>query len=727
VGTGDGGDAVTSQELTSLSGKVLRINSNGSIPKDNPFAGALKGKYGAIWAYGVRNAFSMAYDLVTNRLVANDVGYSSYEEVNEVLPGTNYGWPVTEGPEGPTAQWSNYKAPLYYYDHTKGCSIVGSAFYRPKVMSFPEVYAGKLFFMDYCNGALHVLDPDKGHVVDTLITGLDRPVALAVSPEGELYYAQRAGAWGYNTSTAEGSLWKIVYAPDATPKIIRNPVSTTVTEGEGVQFEVVTSGAAPFTYAWSVNGREVALGTTPTLELKDVPLDMDGTQVVCLVTNENGSVSTVPAILNVKTNSRPDVHILSPSDGYTYKGGDVLAFSGVATDPEDGPLDASHLTWEIVFHHDDHVHPAMPALRGVTEGTYAIPKAGETSHNVWYRIYLTATDSQGFTQRTYKDYHPQVVLVRLQSDPPNVPVRLEGKLVETPFVFPAVAGTTRVAEAVTSTRSGPEQLLIFGQWSTGTNTARIRFEVPDSSHTYTVQYQSIPPGNGNGLSGKYYRSREDFDNDRPMFIRKDKAVHFDWMQETAVPGLGANPLYMRWEGLIEPYHTDAYTFSVTPGGSAQLWVDQQQVIEQQAGSRPEVPEGTIVLEAGRKYPVRLEYAKEDAAQALALTWKSTLLHPEIIPQSQLFTTGILSTESTRSKLLPNPFTGQAKIMLKDHSGEVHLKLQDVQGRTVAERRGIAGSAESIIGLEVEENIRLGLYFLHIQSREKKEVLRVVKQ
>ena len=727
VGTGDGGDAVASQELTSSSGKILRINPDGSIPRDNPFFGELKGKYAAIWAYGVRNVFSMAYDAVTNRLTANDVGYFSYEEVNEVLPGINYGWPITEGPEGPTAQWSNYKAPLYHYDHTKGCAIVGAAFYRPKEMSFPAGYAGKLLFMDYCNGALNVLDADNGRIVDTLITGLDRPVALAVSPRGELYYAQRAGSWGYNTSTAEGSLWKIVYAPEATPAITRNPLSTTVTEGEKAKFEVVASGTAPFTYAWMVNGREVALGATPTLEVADVPLDLDGAQVVCMVTNENGSVATAPATLSVKINSRPDVQILSPADGYTYKGGDVLTFSGVATDPEDGPLDASHLTWEVVFHHNDHVHPAMPPLQGVAAGTYTIPRVGETSHNVWYRVYLTATDSQGFTQRTYKDYHPQVVLVRLQSDPPNVPVRLEGKIVETPFVFPAVAGTTRVTEAVTSTRLSPEQLLIFDQWSTGTRTARMRFEVPDSSHTYTVQYQSISPGHGNGLSGKYYRSQEDFDNDWPLFIRRDNAVHFDWMYAGAAPTPNDDPHYMRWEGLIEPYHTDEYTFSVTPGGSVGLWVDNQPVIERQDASRSKAPEGTIALQAGRRYPVRLEYAKKDADQGLALTWKSTLLSQEIIPQSQLFTTGILGTGSTRSTLLPNPFTGRARIMLKDHAGEVHLTLQDVQGRTVAAHRGIAGSAESIIGLEVEESLRPGLYFLHIQSAEKKEVLRVVKQ
>src|SRR6266513_2122113 len=66
-----------SQDLKSLLGKILRINPDGSIPEDNPFYSATEGKYRAIWAYGLRNPFGLAFQPGTGRLFENDVGQSS--------------------------------------------------------------------------------------------------------------------------------------------------------------------------------------------------------------------------------------------------------------------------------------------------------------------------------------------------------------------------------------------------------------------------------------------------------------------------------------------------------------------------------------------------------------------------------------------------------------------------------------------------------------------------
>src|SRR5437868_5140307 len=76
-----------SQRLDTLQGKILRINVDGSIPQDNPFLTHTTGKYRAIWAYGLRNPFGLAFQPETKRLFESDVGESSWEEVNEILPG----------------------------------------------------------------------------------------------------------------------------------------------------------------------------------------------------------------------------------------------------------------------------------------------------------------------------------------------------------------------------------------------------------------------------------------------------------------------------------------------------------------------------------------------------------------------------------------------------------------------------------------------------------------
>ena len=78
--------------------------------------------------------------------------------------------------------------------------------------------------------------------------------------------------------------------------------------------------------------------------------------------------------------------ILSPTDGATFRAGDVITFSGTATDAEDGTLPASAYTWNIDFLHDTHVHPGTP-ITGVTSGTFTIPTAGhDFSDFTRYRV-----------------------------------------------------------------------------------------------------------------------------------------------------------------------------------------------------------------------------------------------------------------------------------------------------------------------------------------------------
>jgi len=96
--TGDGGEAaVHAQDLSSLSGKVLRIAADGSVPADNPYVG-VPGARGEIWSLGFRNPWKFTFD-EGGRLLVGDVGENAWEEVNIVTRGGNYGWPWFEGPE----------------------------------------------------------------------------------------------------------------------------------------------------------------------------------------------------------------------------------------------------------------------------------------------------------------------------------------------------------------------------------------------------------------------------------------------------------------------------------------------------------------------------------------------------------------------------------------------------------------------------------------------------
>lgn len=98
VAVGENAYRSNAQTLSNLLGKILRINPDGTIPADNPFFTEATGQNRAIWALGLRNPYTFAFQPGGARMFINDVGQSSWEEINHGIAGANYGWPITEGP-----------------------------------------------------------------------------------------------------------------------------------------------------------------------------------------------------------------------------------------------------------------------------------------------------------------------------------------------------------------------------------------------------------------------------------------------------------------------------------------------------------------------------------------------------------------------------------------------------------------------------------------------------
>lgn len=90
---GDRGDRHSAQDLKSHNGSILRLNLDGSIPKDNPFYGSKKA-LAAIWSYGHRNPQGIVFDHNKQQLWAIEHGPRGGDEINLILAGRNYGWPV---------------------------------------------------------------------------------------------------------------------------------------------------------------------------------------------------------------------------------------------------------------------------------------------------------------------------------------------------------------------------------------------------------------------------------------------------------------------------------------------------------------------------------------------------------------------------------------------------------------------------------------------------------
>ena len=114
VAVGENASSSNAQTVSNLLGKMLRIDPAAYdpadplavIPNDNPtsfpgVAGTPTGQNKAIWSLGLRNPYTFAFQPGTGRMHINDVGQSTWEEIDNGLPGRNYGWPMTEGPNPP--------------------------------------------------------------------------------------------------------------------------------------------------------------------------------------------------------------------------------------------------------------------------------------------------------------------------------------------------------------------------------------------------------------------------------------------------------------------------------------------------------------------------------------------------------------------------------------------------------------------------------------------------
>ncbi len=199
IGVGENANGANSQSKSNLLGKMLRINAiDGSIPADNPFLATTTGKNQAIWAMGLRNPFTFGIQPGTGRIFIDDVGQSSWEEIDDGIAGANYGWPISEGSTNQSQRRDRtaLHVPAQRRSAVTGCAITGGAFYNPSTVQFPASYVGKYFCSDLCNGWTRTVDPAAGFAVADFATGISSPVKMQVGPTGSLDYLYGAGGTG---------------------------------------------------------------------------------------------------------------------------------------------------------------------------------------------------------------------------------------------------------------------------------------------------------------------------------------------------------------------------------------------------------------------------------------------------------------------------------------------------------------------------------------------------
>ena len=487
---GDDNVGTNSQSLSKLFGKLLRIGRDGVIPPDNPFYTTATGKYRAIWAYGLRNPFTFNFHPETGRLFINDVGSTgsaSREEINEGQAGANYGWPNTEGYTTNPA----YKSPVYAYPRgttqTTGCAVVGGTWYAPITQQFPSQYRGRYFFAEHCNSYISTLDPSNNNAVQVFAAGMTSGdwigiVDLDISPDGSLYYLING------SGSSNGLLYRIFFGGgNDPPSITVQPQSQVKTVGQPVTFTVQASGATPFSYQWQRNGANIPGATSTSYSIASTTLSDNGAGFRCVVTNSFGSTTSNTATLTVTTNTAPTGSISTPAAGAMYNAGNTISYSGTGTDAEDGTLNGQAFTWQVDLHHNTHTHLHVPATSGSTSGSFVAPNDGtEKDHDVWYRIYLTVTDSGGMTHTSFRDVTPRKSTFTVATNPSGLQVTIDGVPQTTPVSVTSVVGMRWTLSAVSPQTLGGTTYN-FSSWSDGGAGTHL-ITTPSSNTTYTATY-----------------------------------------------------------------------------------------------------------------------------------------------------------------------------------------------------------------------------------------------
>jgi hypothetical protein len=239
---------------------------------------------------------------------------------------------------------------------------------------------------------------------------------------------------------------------------------------------------------------------------------------------------------------------------------------------------------------------------------------------------------------------------------------------------------------------------------------------------------------GTGLQATYYNNK-DFTG--TLVNRLDSNINFNWGNASPTTEIQADTFSVRWEGLIKPAYNETYTFYITSDDGIRLWVDDVLLINKWVNQGSTERIATVKLNADQKYKIKVEYFENTLSALVQLSWSSTTLKKEIIPQSFLYSSSTLSAKNIVDtniksetldndvKVYPNPAKGVLYFSLSSiYQNEIRAELSSQAAEIVKKEKYNSVNKSETFSIDIE-GLPTGIYFLKIYNGSQTTVKKII--
>lgn len=677
-------------------------------------------------------------------------------------------------------------------------AMAGPVYYTDPLLEsktkLPDYFDDTLFIYEWARNWIHEVKlNDDGSILDIqpFLSDFEflRPIDMKLGPDGALYVIE----WGtgFGGENEDSKVVRIEYAEGSRAPVIRASASPRAGLAPlTVQFDASdTFDPDPgenVAFAWDFDGDGNVDATDPAASFTYTE---NGSYTAVLTATDPLENSSSQRFQIIVGNSEPSIALTTPANGSFFDWGDTVSFTLSASDPEDGSTDdgginCDDITLQWFIGHDDHTHPLEQAQG--CEGTFVASGEdhGDESDRLFYVIEASYSDRSpsdvgSLTARAQNILQPRRIQAEHYVEQSGTqletsqdergggvhlafiddgdyaaigPINLQGIIAMTFRVASAGAGG-RIAVrlgAPDGQEIGFANVSFTGGWQTfrdvtipienpgGEHTLFFVFEnEPGVSNLFNVNWVEFlgtaPDGAEHGLEATYFNS---INLTGAGASRTDALINYNWA--TGGPSLlQVNDNYsVRWTGFVTPEVSEAYQFYARSDDGMRVWLDGSQIINNwQNQAVTEIPSAVIQLEAGRAYPVVVEYYEAGGSAEAHLLWSSPSILKQPVPYRQLSpsvlatpqeppteTPAALSIES----LFPNPMRGSGSLFFGlPETSNVTVTLIDALGREVRTlQEGLYGAGRHEIVFDVSD-LASGMYFCKLESEGALEMRRFV--